>query len=107
MEEKNMELSHNEITQLEDKIRKMINELSNAIYIAPLVVKYKGGIWSLKVGLNGKEVSQLSLGFQGSAEEFLNFLKKEFQKRQLQRVSSNSVTLINGDAPMHYPIIEL
>lgn len=105
MAENIMELSHKK--QLEDKIRKMINELSNDIYIAPLKVKFEAGIWSLKVGVNGKEVSQLSLGFQGSEEDFLKFLTKELKKRQIHRIVSNKVTLINGDAPMHHPVIEI
>lgn len=105
MEENIMEQSHKK--QLEDKVRKMINETYGDIYIAPLIIKYEDGVWTLKVGVNGREVSQLSLGFQGTEDNFLEFLCKEIQKKKFNLVVSNKVTLINGDAPMHHPVIEL
>lgn len=97
-----MELS---LKQLEDEIRNLICSVTNYKYISQLDVKYQDGIYTLKIGLDGKEVSRISLGYQG--DDFLGFLENEFRKRQLQGVKSNKSTLLSGGAPIYPPVIEL
>lgn len=90
-----------------DKIRTLLNQITESKYIGALDVKLDNGIYILSLGLGNKDAKPISLGFQGSEEEFLKFLEKEFRKKKFQSIDRNSTTLINGDAPMYYPIIEL
>lgn len=92
---------------LEDRIRNMICNITNSKYISALDVTYNNGIYVLTLGLSNRDAKPLSLGFQGTEEGFIKYLESEFKKRRLQEVQWNTVKIINGESPSHYPIIEL
>lgn len=100
-----MELSQK--PTLEDRIRELINKVTDSIYISSLEVIRNDDIYVLKMGLNCKDASPISIGYQGNEEGFMEFLCSEFQKRKLQNIRRNSITLLNGNSNVFYPIIEL
>ena len=93
--------------KLENKIRDLITELTNTIYISNINIKYNHGIYTLQLGLNCKEAVPMSISYQGNEEEFIEFVKKEFIKRKPHEIRYTKGTLLNGDGEIHYPIIEL
>lgn len=101
-----MEQYHKQ-TEIETKVRNLINKVTNAKYISSLEIFYEDGLYTLRLGLNCKDASPISLGFQGNESDFLIFLEKEFRKRKLQNVRYTSTTLINEKSDSHKPIIEL
>ena len=100
-------LYRNRETPLENKVRDLINCITKTDYISPISIRYDDGIYTLRLGLNCKDASPISLGFQGSEDDFLKYLEKEFKKRKLQMVKYTKGVLINGDSNMFYPTIEL
>ena len=93
------------IMELEDKILEMINEITGAKYTGRVIVEYDDGFWMLKLSPT-KEVSMLTLGYEGDEANFVSFIDKELRKRKLNRGSSK-IKLINGDSFEHKPVIEL
>lgn len=104
-DERDMALSQNK--ELIDKIRNLINTITDSKYISHLNVIHEDDLYVLRLGLNSKDASPISLGFQGDEDSFLKFLEKEFRKRKLQNIQYTKGTLINGDSNVYYPIIEL
>lgn len=108
MAENIMELSQ---TKLKDKIRELINQVTCSKYIGELDLiietECNCSYFILKLGLNCKDASPISFGYQGDEEGFLNYLKKEFRKRKLQNLQYTQSKLINSDSNNYYPIIEL
>lgn len=100
-------LYRNRESPLENKVRDLINCVTKTEYVGPLSIRYECGIYTLRLGLNCRDATPISLGFQGSEEDFLKFLEKEFRKRKLQMVKYTKGVLINGDSNVFYPIIEL
>lgn len=94
-------------SDLECRIRELINRVTKSKYISPLDVTYDNGIYTLRFGLNCKDAAPISFGYQGTEDEFLKFLEKEFRKRKLQHVEHTTGALVNGDSNLYYPIIEL
>lgn len=94
-------------SNLECRVRELINQVTNSQYISPLDIKEEDGIYTLRLGLNCKDAAPISFGYQGNEEGFLNFLEKEFRKRKLQNITYTTGALINGDSNLYYPIIEL
>lgn len=107
MEKNNMVLYHSKESDIECRVRKLINQVTKSEYISPLSVKYENGIYTLRLGLNCKDASPISFGFQGDEEGFFKFLEKEFRKRKLQDVGYTTTALINGESNLYYPVIEL
>lgn len=106
--DKNIMASYQEKeSNLECRIRELINKTTNSQYISPLDVKEEDGVYTLRLGLNCKDAAPISFGYQGNEEDFLKFLEKEFRKRKLQNTMYTSGALVNGDGNLHYPIIEL
>lgn len=94
-------------SDLEHRVRELINRVTKSKYISPLEVKYENGTYILRLGLNCKDASPISIGYQGNEEGFFKYLEKEFRKRRLQMVEYHTETLINGNVNLYYPIIEL
>lgn len=94
-------------SNLECRVRELINKVTNSQYISPLDIKEEDGIYTLRLGLNCKDAAPISFGYQGNEEGFLKFLEKEFRKRKLQNITYTTGALINGDSNLYYPIIEL
>lgn len=88
---------HRKESDLEHRVRELINRVTNSKYISPLRVTKDGDLYTLRLGLNCKEANPISMGFQGNEEGFLLYLEKEFSKRKLQDVRYNTQTIINGD----------
>lgn len=92
---------------LEQKVRKVIDEVTCSKYIGPLDVQYEEGLYVVKLGLNCRDASPISLGFTGDEAGLLEFVKREFKKRKLQNVQFVKEKLENGKDGAHYPIIEI
>ena len=108
MEERNSELYlHN----LKCKILKLICENTDSIYIGTLGLDVKvddnDNIFTLRLGADYPESAPIVIGYQGNDSEFLEFLKKEFKKRQLHSIQTTKGTLINEDSGLLYNVIEL
>lgn len=93
--------------ELENKIRDLITEITNTIYISHINIKYNHGIYTLQLGLNCKEAVPMSISYQGNEDDFIEFVKKEFIRRKPHEIRYTKGTLLNGDGVIHYPIIEL
>ena len=107
MGEKDMVPYRGKENELEHKIRKLINCITKSEYFSPLDVSYENGMYTLRLGLNCRDASPISLSCQGDEDDFIRFLEKEFRKRKLQNISYTTGTLINGNSIMFHPIIEL
>lgn len=93
-----------------DEIRDLFYQVTNTKYIGNLdldvIEDYNDKIFTLRIGLNCPDVAPIVLGFCGNDQQFKEYLKKEFSKRQLQNVEYTTATLINGDSII-YPVIEI
>ena len=107
MDKNDMALYLRKESNLECRVRELINQVTQSEYISPIDVKYEDGIYTLRLGLNCKYAAPISFGYQGSEEGFLKFLEKEFRKRKLQNINYTTGVLINGNSNLHFPIIEL
>lgn len=107
MDKNDTELYQQEECNLEQRIRELINNVTNSQYISNLDVYQENGIYVLRLGLNCKDAAPISFGYQGDEEGFLKFLEKEFRKRRLQNINYTTTTIINGDSGTYYPVIEL
>lgn len=107
MDKNDMVLYHSKESNLECRIRKLINQVTKSEYISPLKVTHEDDIYTLRLGLNCKDAAPISFGYQGDEEGFLKFLEKEFRTRRLQNISYTTGVLINGDSDVYYPVIEL
>lgn len=107
MDKNDMVLYHRKESNLECRIRELINQVTKSKYISPLDVKHEDGIYTLRLGLNCKDAAPISFGYQGNEDGFLKFLEKEFRKRKLQYIRYTTGALINGDSNLYYPVIEL
>lgn len=107
MDKSDMALFHKKESDLECKVRELINKITDSKYISSLNVKHEDGIYILQLGLNCKDASPISFGYCGDELGFLKFLEKEFKKRHLQDIRYTSSILINGNSNLYYPIIEL
>lgn len=102
-----MESYHNVDGSLEKIIRQLINKVTKSEYVSSLQVKCEDGIYTLRLGLNCKDASPITFGYQGDEKGFLIFLEKEFRRRKLQDVTYTKGVLINGDSFEYQPIIEI
>ena len=107
MDKNDMALYLRKESNLECRVRELINQVTQSEYISPIDVKYEDGIYTLRLGLNCKDAAPISFGYQGSEEGFLKFLEKEFRKRKLLNINYTTGVLINGNSNLHFPIIEL
>ena len=77
--------------RLETEIRNIINETINGKYIGKLKVQkedFDDGttLWALFLYLD-MEMSPLVMAYQGSEDEFKEFIRKEIKSRKLEMVS--------------------
>lgn len=107
METNDMEQFRQRKVMIENEIRDIINRITNTIYISHINVSYQDGIYKLQLGLNCKEASPMSLGYQGDEQGFLKYVESEFRKRKPHEIRYTYATLLNEDEGIHYPIIEI
>lgn len=107
MDKNDTVLYQNNDSELEHKVRELINQVTKSNYISSISIKQEDGIYSFRLGLNCKDAAPISFGYQGDEEGFLRFLEKEFRKRKLQNIVYTKGDLVNGDSKLYYPIIEL
>lgn len=86
---------------LESEIRQLINDTISGKYIGRLRVQkeeYPDGslLWGLFLYLN-VESSPIILAYQGSLEEFKDFIRREIKARKLEFVSYYKLEMDNGD----------
>lgn len=107
MEKNDTVLYQGKESNLECRVRRLINQVTESKYISPLKVIYDDGIYTLRLGLNCKDAAPISFGYQGDEDGFLKFLDKEFRTRRLQNIIYTTGVLVNGDNNSYYPVIEL
>jgi len=73
------------MTEIEEDIRKIINEATEREYITKLQVRHDGDIWTLYLYLN-RELVPLVMSIQGDEEKFKSFVACEMKKRRLHEV---------------------
>ncbi len=92
--------------ELVDRIRDIINEVTESKYISKIDVKQEDGFYRLQFDLGCRQ-APFALGFTGTEDELLEFVRKEFKKRRLESIEHTTVTLENGDSTVFYPVIDL
>lgn len=73
------------MTTLEKEILNIINEATDSEYIGKLKVIVDDGLYNLGLYLN-REMTPTVLSFQGTEEEFKEFVREEMKSRKPQRV---------------------
>lgn len=73
------------MTDLEEEIRKLIDEVTEREYVGKLQVSHEDDIWTLYLYLN-RELVPLVMSIQGDEEKFKKFVKTEMRKRRLHEV---------------------
>lgn len=73
------------MTTLEKEILNIINEATDSEYIGKLKVIVDDDLYNLGLYLN-REMTPTVLSFQGTEEEFKEFVREELKSRKLQRV---------------------
>ena len=74
------------MTTLEQEILNIINCTIKGKYIGKLRVVIEDDMYNLLLYLN-QEQAPLIIGYQGTEEKFKEFVQKEIQTRQMERVS--------------------
>lgn len=72
-------------SDLECKVLKTIDDALQTKYIGGFSVEHDGNLYTLKLELNHPE-APLYFSFEGDEESFINYLTKDLQKRQLDKV---------------------
>ena len=73
------------MTTLEKEILNIINEATDSEYIGKLKVIVDDDLYNLGLYLN-REMTPTVLSFQGTEEEFKEFVREEMKSRKLQKV---------------------
>lgn len=73
------------MTTLEKEILNIINEATDSEYIGKLKVIVDDDLYNLGLYLN-REMSPTVLSFQGTENEFKEFVREEMKSRKLQKV---------------------
>lgn len=73
------------MTTLEKEILNIINEATDSEYIGKLKVIVDDDLYNLGLYLN-REMTPTVLSFQGTEEEFKEFVREEMKNRKLQKV---------------------
>ena len=73
------------MTTLEQEILNIINEATDSEYIGKLKVIVDDNLYTLGLYLN-REMTPTVLSYQGSEDEFKNFIRDEMKSRKLQKV---------------------
>lgn len=73
------------MTTLEKEILKIINDATDSEYIGKLQVVVDDGFYTLKLYLN-LEMAPMIFSYQGTEQEFKNFIYEEMKNRKLQKV---------------------
>ena len=74
------------MTELEEEIRQIINDVTEREYITKLHVSQDGDIWTLYLYMDRDLVPPIVMSKQGSLEDFKKFIKREMRKRRLEEV---------------------
>lgn len=73
------------MTELEEEIRRIINDVTEREYITKLSVRHDDDIWTLYLYLN-RELVPMVMSIQGTEDQFKRFVKREMKKRRLHEV---------------------
>lgn len=73
------------MTELEEEIRQIINDITEREYITKLSVRHDDDIWTLYLYLN-RELVPMVMSIQGTEDQFKRFVKREMKKRRLHEV---------------------
>lgn len=73
------------MTTLEKEILEIINDATDSEYIGKLQVVVDDGFYTLKLYLN-LEMVPMIISYQGTEQEFKDFIYEEMKNRKLQKV---------------------
>lgn len=73
------------MTTLEKEILEIINDATDSEYIGKLQVVVDDGFYTLRLYLN-LEMVPMIFSYQGTEQEFKNFIYEEMKNRKLQKV---------------------
>ena len=73
------------MTTLEKEMLEIINDATDSEYIGKLQVVVDDGFYTLKLYLN-LEMVPMIFSYQGTEQEFKNFIYEEMKNRKLQKV---------------------
>lgn len=73
------------MTEIEQEIKKIIDETTERDYISKLRVIHEDDVWTLCLYLN-RELVPLVMSIQGSEDHFKDFVACEMKKRRLHEV---------------------
>lgn len=73
------------LSDLENEILDIINEVTESIYVGGLKVTYEYGIYTLFLYLD-VEYAPIQLAYEGSEEDFKNYVRTEFKSRRLENI---------------------
>jgi hypothetical protein len=76
---------HANMSELEKEILNIINEVTESNYVGGLKVTYENGIYILFLYLD-VEYAPIQLGFEGSENDFKNYIRNELKSRRLECV---------------------
>ena len=79
------------MTELEQEILKIINTTIDGEYIGKLRAFKDKGIWNLYIYFD-RWFTPTVLAFEGTEEEFKEFIRKEFKTRKMQKTKYYSIT---------------
>lgn len=92
--------------EIEVKIKELLESIAEAKYVGKIFVKEDDGFWVIKLGPNENQPF-LSLAYEGTEDDFLVFLEKEFRNRKRSFISQSKAVLFNGYSFLHQPMIEI
>ncbi len=74
------------MTALEQEVLKLIQVITCSFYVSKLKVEEDDGSYTLNLYLN-QEQSPMVINYEGSKEQFLDYIAKDLKKRQIERTS--------------------
>lgn len=84
------------MTTLEQELLDIINTAIDGEYIGKLRAYKNGNVWELRIYLD-RWFTPTVLAYEGTEDEFKEFVRKEFKTRKMQKTKYYSIT--------RYPIV--
>ncbi len=84
------------MTELEEKVLKIINEIVDGVYISSLKILVDEDSFFLKLSMN-QELSPLSIYYEGNESGFLRYIEKDLRARQIDRAKFYKLVKIDED----------
>lgn len=72
--------------QLEVEFRDLITKATGAKYISKLNIYEEDGFWTLEMGINCQDAKPIVVTFEGTKDQFKEYLCKDFKRRNLAEI---------------------